>query len=594
MSLRIEDYALIGNMQTAALVGIDGSIDWLCVPRFDSAACFAALLGGPEHGRWLIAPEGSVKAVRRNYRGDTLILETIFETNDGVVALIDFMPIKEQSGQVEVIRLVEGRKGAVAMRMELVLRFDYGEIVPWVRPTEDGVRAVGGPDAISLQTPIAIHSEDLKTLAQFTVSEGETVPFTLIRNDSCLSAAQVDDPIRLRDENEIWWENWVSRCVYSGPFRTEVVRSLITLKALTYRPTGAIIAAPTTSLPEQLKGSLNWDYRYCWLRDASFTLSALLVSGYKEETIAWRQWLLRAVAGQADKLQIMYGLTGERRLKEFELSHLPGYEGSKPVRIGNAAHEQFQLDVYGEILNALYIAHRYQIEIGEDTWHILRVFLKFLETAWEKPDDGMWEVRSGSRHFTESKVAAWVAFDRAVKLIERDGLQGPLEKWRVLRDKIHANVCEHGFDRTRNTFVQYYGASELDASLLRLPLIGFLPANDPRIVGTVEAIQRELMEDGLVKRNRHAMGGGSEGAFLPCTFWLADCLVAMGRGDAARKIYERVLGLCNDVGLLSEEYNPSKGRMLGNFPQALTHISLINSAFNLSEQQKPLNLARAE
>ena len=446
MSLRIEDYALIGNMHTAALVGRDGSIDWLCVPRFDSPLALRHLLGAPEHGRWLIAPEDKVKAVRRSYRGETLILETIFETDDGVVALIDFMPIKEQTGQVDVIRLVEGREGSVAMRMELVLRFDYGEIVPWVRHTDDGVRAIGGPDAVLLHTPVETHGEDLKTVAQFTVSKGQTVPFTMIRNDSWLPPPRVDDPMRLRDENEAWWQKWVSRCAYDGPYRKEVVRSLITLKALTYRPTGAIVAAPTTSLPEQLKGPLNWDYRYCWLRDATFTLCALLVSGYREETIAWREWLMRAVAGQADKLQIMYGLAGERRLEEFELSHLPGYEGSNPVRVGNAAYEQFQLDVYGEILNALYIAHRYQIKIDEDAWRMQCVFLAFLESAWEKPDDGIWEMRSGRAHFTESKVAAWVAFDRAVKLIEDHDLEGPLEKWRALRDKIHADVCEHGFD----------------------------------------------------------------------------------------------------------------------------------------------------
>jgi GH15 family glucan-1,4-alpha-glucosidase len=593
MTLRIEDYALIGNMQTAALVGRDGSIDWLCVPRFDSPACFAALLGGPEHGRWLIAPEGGVRAVRRNYHGETLILETIFETDGGVVALVDFMPIKERTGQVDVIRLIEGRQGSVAMRMELVLRFDYGEIVPWVRRTGDGVRAIGGPDAVSLHTPVETHGEGPKTVARFTVSKGQTVPFTMIRNDSWLPPPRVEEPMRLRDENEAWWKKWVSRCAYDGPFRKEVVRSLIALKALTYHPTGAIVAAPTTSLPEQLKGPLNWDYRYCLLRDTTFTLCALLVSGYREETLAWREWLMGAVAGQADKLQIMYGLDGERRLREFELSQLPGYEDSKPVRVGNAAHEHFQLDVYCEIMNALSIAHHHQIKIDDDAWRMQSVFLAFLEGAWQKPDDGMWEVRTGARHFTESKVGAWVAFDRAVKLIENHGLPGPLERWRATRDKIHADVCAHGFDSKRNTFVQYYGADELDASLLRLPLIGFLPASDPRIVGTVEAIQRELMEGWLVKRYREAMGGGSEGAFLPCTFWLVDSLVAMGRDDEARKIYERLLGLCNDVGLLSEEYDQREGRMLGNFLQALTHIALINSTFNLFYPRKPLNLARA-
>ncbi len=594
MSLRIEDYALIGSMHTAALVGRDGSIDWLCVPRFDSPACFAALLGGPEHGRWLVAPLSKTKTVRRNYRGDTLILETIFETAEGVVALIDFMPIKEQTGQVEVIRLVEGLEGSVAMRTELTFRFDYGDIVPWVQHTDDCMRAIGGPDAAFLHTPVQMHGEALKTVGQFTVSKGQTVPFTMTRTDSWRPPPPIDDPIRLRDETDLWWKNWASRCSYDGPFRKQVIRSLITLKALTYHPTGAIVAAPTTSLPEKLKGSLNWDYRYCWLRDATYTLCALLVSGYTEETVAWRQWLMRAVAGEAGKVQIMYGLSGERRLKEYELPHLPGYENSQPVRVGNAAYAQFQLDIYGEIMNALYIAHRYQIRIDHDAWRMQCAFLVFLESAWEKPDDGIWETRSGARHFTESKVAAWMAFDRAVKLIKHDDLEGPLEKWRTLRDKIHADVCERGFDTKRNTFVQYYGASELDAALLRLPLIGFLPANDPRIVGTVEAIQRELMEGGLVKRYSKAMGGGEEGAFLPCTFWLVDCLVAMGRHDEARTIYDRLLGLCNDVGLLSEEYEHRGGRMLGNFPQALTHITLINSALNLSNHQKPLDLARGD
>jgi GH15 family glucan-1,4-alpha-glucosidase len=593
MSLRIEDYALIGNMHTAALVARDGSIDWLCVPRFDSPACFAALLGGPEHGRWLIAPENAVKAIRRGYHGDTLVLETVFETDDGVVALIDFMPMKQETGQTDVVRLVEGREGAVPMRMELVLRFDYGEIVPWVKDTTEGWRGVGGPDAVLLHAEVKTHGDDLKTAARFVVSKGQTIPFTLSRNGSELPPPQLVDPLRLRDENEAWWKKWASRCAYEGPYRGEVVRSLITLKALSYRPTGAIVAAPTTSLPEHLGGQFNWDYRYCWLRDATFTLCALLISGYSEEAIAWRAWLMRAAAGQARQLQIMYGLSGERRLKEFELSHLPGYEGCQPVRIGNAAYEQFQLDVYGEILNALYIAHRYRIKIDEDVWRMQSMLLGFLESAWERPDDGIWEVRSGARHFTESKVAAWMAFDRAVKLIEHEGLHGPLEKWRAIRARIHADVCERGFDRSRNTFVQYYGSGELDAALLRLSLIGFLPANDPRIVGTVEAIQRDLMEEGLVKRNRQAMGG-SEGAFLPCTFWLVDCLVAMGRNGEAREIYERLLGLCNDVGLLSEEYDQSERRMLGNFPQALTHISLINSAFNLSHHKKPLDVARAK
>ena len=591
MSLPIEDYALIGNLHTAALVGRDGSIDWLCVPRFDSPACFAALLGGPDHGRWLIAPAGKVGAVHRTYQGNTLILETVFRTDDGEAALIDFMPIKDQTGQVDVIRLVEGRKGCVAMRMELILRFDYGAVVPWVRQTDSSIRGIGGPDAVLLNSPVKIHGQPFKTVAEFTISQGETKPFTLIRNASHLPAPEVADPMRLHAATEARWKEWMSRCDYNGPYREQVARSLITLKALTYLPTGAIVAAPTTSLPEQLKGSLNWDYRYCWLRDASFTVCALLISGYSEETIAWREWLLRAVAGQADTLQIMYGLNGERRLKEYELGDLPGYEDSRPVRVGNAAHEQFQLDVYGEIVNALYIAHQYEIKVDEDTWQRLRVFLESLETAWEKPDNGMWEMRGGARHFTESKVAAWVAFDRAIKMVENHGLVGPVKKWRALRDKIHAEVCERGFDRKRNTFVQHYDGSELDASLLRLPLVGFLPADDPRIIGTVEAIQRDLMEGGLVLRHREAMGGGTEGAFLACSFWLVDCLAAMDRQDEARMFYDRLIALCNDVGLLSEEYDSNHARMLGNFPQALTHMGLINTAFNLFHEQKPMKVA---
>ena len=594
MSSRIEDYALIGNMHTSALVASSGSIDWLCVPRFDSPACFTALLGRPEHGRWLIAPVAAVKTVRRSYRGDTLVLETIFETDDGEVALIDYMPSTQKIGQTDLVRLVEGRKGAIAMRMELVLRFDYGEIVPWVTDTDGNLRAVGGPDSVALFTNVETHDEDTKTTAQFTVSKGQTTSFILVRYDSERPLPQINDPIRQRDRTEAWWQKWASRCIYQGPYRNEVIRSLITLKALSYRPTGAIIAAPTTSLPEQLGGSLNWDYRYCWVRDATFTICALLVSGYTEEATAWRAWLMRAIAGEAHKLQIMYGLSGERRLKEFELSHLPGYEGSQPVRVGNAAYEQFQLDIYGEILNALYIAHRNRITIDRDTWRMACALLGFLERVWEKPDDGIWEVRSGARHFVESKVAAWMAFDRAVKLVEHDGLPGPLVRWRAVRARIHAEVCERGFDLSRNTFVQYYGASELDASLLRLPLVGFLPGDDPRIVGTVEAIRRELVKDGLVIRFRRAIGDGSEGAFLPCTFWLVDCLVAIGRRKEAQQLYEQLLRLCNDVGLLSEEYDRGKRRMLGNFPQALTHISLINSAFNLSHHQKPLDIARAD
>jgi GH15 family glucan-1,4-alpha-glucosidase len=582
MSLRIEDYALIGDMHTAALVGRDGSIDWLCVPRFDSPACFAAVLGGSKYGRWLIAPRGRVKTTRRSYRRDTLILETIFETEGGEVALIDFMPVKEQTGEMDLIRLVEGRNGSVSMQMELVLRFDYGESIPSVRYTADGIRAIVGPDAVLISTPVETRGEGLKTVADFEVRKGESLPFVLTRYDSHLPPPQVRDPQRLLNENERFWKRWVSGCTYDGPFRKQVVRSLITLKALIYRPTAAIIAAPTTSLPECLGGHLNWDYRYCWLRDGTFAVTALLASGYREEAIAWCAWLMRAVGGDGRQLQIMYGLAGERHLKEFELPHLPGYGASRPVRIGNSAFEQLQLDVYGEILNAFHAAHRDGIEIDEDTWRMQCQFLSFLESAWKKPDNGFWEVRSSPRHFTESKVAAWVAFDRAVKLIEKHGFKGPVEEWRRVRDRIHTDVCEHGFDKRRKTFVQYYGSNELDAALLRLPLVGFLPAHDPRIVGTIEAIQHELTEDGLVKRYRQGFDSSNEGKFLACSFWLVDCLVAMNRAEEARQLFERLLGLSNDVGLLSEEYDDSNHRMLGNFPQALTHIALISSALNLS------------
>ena len=594
MSLPIEDYALIGNRHTAALVGRNGSIDWLCVPRFDSPACFAALLGSDENGRWLIAPQSHAKTAHRKYRGDTLVLETTFETEHGIVALIDFMPLNETSGRVDLIRIVEGREGSVPMRMELALRFDYGQTVPQLTHQSGTLRAIAGPDAVLLQSPIALRSDGLKTQADFVISKGETASFTFVRNDSDLSLPQAGDPLGLLHQTEECWTDWASHCVYDGPYRNEVLRSLLTLKALTFRPTGAIIAAPTTSLPERTGGSLNWDYRYCWLRDATFTLCALLECGYSEDVVAWREWLMRAVAGHSHKPQTVYGLAGERRLTEFELSHLPGYAGSKPVRIGNAAYKQLQLDVYGEILSALYIADRYHLKIEHDVWLKHCEFLSFLEEAWEKPDDGIWETRSGPRHFTESKVAAWVAFDRAVKLVEAEHLPGLLKKWREIRDKIHADVCAHGYNSRRHSFVQSYGSNEVDAALLLLPLRGFLPFDDPRIVGTVEAIQRELMEGGLLKRFRRTAESGEEGAFLPCTFWLVDCLVAMGRRAEALKIFERLLGLCNDIGLLSEEYDCCEQRQMGNFPQALTHIALINSALNLSPGHTPLKVGRAE
>jgi GH15 family glucan-1,4-alpha-glucosidase len=593
MSLPIENYAMIGNLHTAALVSRGGSIDWLCIPRFDSPACFAALLGTSEHGRWIIAPEAGLKQIRRRYRGQSLVLETTFETDSGEVGVIDFMPFTELERQTEVVRLIEGRKGSVPMSMELTLRFDYGAIVPRMEQTVDGWNAIGERYAVSLRTTIKTSDENSKIVARFTISEGETISFILSSDNLQPSLLEACGGSVLREKSETRWTEWVSRCSYRGKYREQVVRSLITLKALTYGPTGSILAAPTTSLPEQLYGNLNWDYRYCWLRDGSFSLSALLVSGYTEEAAAWRKWLVGVVAGQASRIQTVYGPAGERRLDERELAHLPGYDDTPPVRVGNRAYKQFQLDIYGEILNVIYIAHHYKIAISEDEWRMLCSTLSFLETVWQEPDDGIWESRNGTHHFTESKVSAWVAFDRAIKLAERYNFKAPLAEWRAVRDEIRAEVCEHGFDTRRNTFVQYYGADEVDASLLRLPLVGFLPPNDPRIVGTVKAIQSELTEGGLLKRERKAINSG-EGAFLPCNFWLVDCLTAMGRHNQARILYEDLLRLCNDVGLLSEEYDPSKSHMLGNFPQALTHLALVISAFNLLPDQTPMKMMRGD
>ncbi len=592
MSLRIEDYALIGNRCTAALVGRNGSIDWLCMPRFDSGACFAALLGTPENGRWLLAPQGETRAVRRRYRHETLVLETEFETDEGVVAVIDFMPVFERREQVDLVRVVQGRLGSVPMRMEATFRFDYGRVVPWVVAHEDGLRAIAGPDALKLRTAVKMTGKDFTTVASFKVSAGQSVPFTLTWYPSHEPEPGAKHPLRMLNETEAWWRQWSARCAFKGPWRDLVVRSLITLKALSYGPTGGIAAAPTTSLPEKLGGVRNWDYRYCWLRDATFTLYALLISGYTEEAGAWREWLLRAVAGRPHELQIMYGLAGERRLPELELPWLLGYENSRPVRIGNAAHGQFQLDVYGEIMDVLHVARKSALDPGEAAWEVQKVLMDFLESAWCLPDEGIWEVRGPRRHFTHSKVMAWVAADRAVRAVEHSGLDGPVDRWRALRAAIHSDVCRRGFNPKRNAFVQYYGATELDASLLVIPLVGFLPAHDPRVVGTLEAIQRELMTDGLVMRYSSSNAGidglpPGEGAFLPCTFWLADNLAAMGRYDEARQIFERLLGLCNDVGLLAEEYDPAAGRQLGNFPQAFSHICLINTAHNLALEHGP-------
>jgi GH15 family glucan-1,4-alpha-glucosidase len=594
MARRIEDYALIGNTHTAALVGLDGAVDWLCLPRFDSDACFAALLGGAENGRWLIAPEGTVTAVRRRYRPCTLILETEFETAEGTAALIDFMPpqLDRADDRADLVRIVEGRRGRVTLTMDLVLRFGYGDIVPWVRRTDDGLNAIAGPDAVALRTPVPLHGQGFRTRATFTVAEGERRPFTLIWHLSHRPTPPAEDPEALLTETVAWWCAWCSQCCYEGPWREAVQRSLITLKALTYAPTGGIAAAATTSLPEQIGGTRNWDYRYCWLRDSAFTLYALLESGYREEAVAWGQWLVRAVAGKPSQLQIMYGLAGERRLDEWELPGLAGFEGSRPVRVGNGAHGQSQLDVYGEVLDSLHIARRNGITPDDYGWSVQRAMVNHLERIWSKPDHGLWEVRGPPRHFTHSKVMAWVAIDRAVQAVERFGRDGPVERWRALARRIHAEVCEKGFDAKRNSFVQYYGAQHTDAALLLIPQVGFLPPDDPRVAGTVEAVERELsMDGGLLRRypSQPEIDGlpPGEGCFLACAFWLVDAKVMLGRYDEARALFERLLSLRNDVGLLAEEYDPVACRQLGNVPQAFSHVALVNSAHNLARVLGP-------
>ena len=581
----LEDYALLGDTESAALVSRHGSIDWLCFPRFDSPACFAALLGSAENGRWLLGPAGGARCVRRRYRNGGLVLESRFETSGGAVTVIDCMP--PRTDLPDVVRVVRGEAGRVEMRMELVVRFDYGSIVPWVRKLHGRTSAVGGPDAVCLTTPVEVHGEDLRSVAEFVVAEGEEVPFVLAWHPSHTPMPPTIDPFAAIEATERWWQEWSSRVTYRGGWREEVQESLTVLKALTFAPTGAVVAAPTTSLPEELGGSRNWDYRFSWLRDATFTLDALLACGYTTEAVAWRDWLLRSVAGDPDALQIMYGVAGERRLPELELSWLPGYEGSSPVRIGNAAWDQFQLDVYGEVLDSLHQARKSGIESDVAAWALQRMLLRNLERVWDQPDEGLWEVRGGRQHFTHSKVMAWVAFDRAVTTVERYGLEGPVERWRALRDQVHAEVCREGYDADRNTFVQHYGSKQLDASLLMLPLVGFLPAEDPRIKGTIESVQRELTVDGFVHRydaeaTDDGLSGG-EGAFLMCTFWLADCLQLLHRHEEACQIFGRLLDLRNDVGLLAEEYDVGHRRMVGNFPQAFSHVALINSAATLSE-----------
>jgi GH15 family glucan-1,4-alpha-glucosidase len=590
MPLHIEDYALIGDCETAALVGRDGSIDWLCWPRFDSDACFAALLGTREHGHWLVAPQDRTARMTRRYRPNTLVLETHIESEEGAATLVDFMP-GSQTGS-SIVRLVIGERGHVAMRTELVIRFGYGAVVPWMTQLDDGTRrAIAGPDMVLLRTTASLRGENLKTIGEFSVRAGETVPFTLTCAPSHLPDPAAEDPLEQLRATEQFWLDWTGRSRASGPLADVVNRSLITLKALIYVRTGGMVAAPTTSLPEQVGGSRNWDYRFCWLRDATLTLLALMNAGYLEEATAWREWLSRAAAGIPDQLQIMYGIAGERRLTEWEVPWLPGHHESGPVRIGNAAHTQLQLDVYGELMDALHHARQGGLASGESGWMLQRAVLEHLEGVWREKDAGIWEVRSGARHFTFSKIMAWVAFDRAIKSAEVFKLDGPLARWRQLCREIHDEVCHHGFDPELGSFVRSYGSKDLDASLLLLPTVGFLPAGDPRVKGTIEAIERTLLVDGLVRRYDTAESedglSSGEGVFLACSFWLADAYLLLGREGDARRLFERLLGLCNDVGLLSEEYDPATRRLVGNFPQALSHIALVNSAFNLNEVAKP-------
>jgi GH15 family glucan-1,4-alpha-glucosidase len=588
--MKIEDYALVGDCRTAALVGRNGSIDWLCWPRFDSPACFAALLGTPDNGYWRISPIGNFSTSRR-YLPGTLILETEFEAAEGAVAILDFMPVG--SAQSDLVRLVVGLRGRVAMESEGVLRFDYGASVPWVTLSDDRrmLRAVAGPDLALLSAPVPLENRDRKTCARFEVAAGETLAFVLTHTASHLEVAHRLDPQHALAETEAFWKRWSRRCGVGGQYAGPVCRSLITLKALTYAPTGGIVAAPTTSLPERIGGVRNWDYRYCWLRDATLTLLALMDAGYYEEASAWREWLVRAVAGSPEQMQIMYGLAGERRLTELEIPWLAGYEGSRPVRIGNAASTQLQLDVYGETIDALYQGCKGGLANHDAAWGVQRALLAHLENVWIEPDASLWEVRSAPRHFTHSKIMAWVAFDRAVKMVEHFGVPGPVERWRELRSRIHRDVCERAYSSARNAFVQSYGVEELDASLLLIPMTGFLPADDPRVVSTTEAIRRDLTHDGFVLRYRsEAAADGlppGEGVFLACSFWLADNLCMQGRWDEAGELFARLLGLTNDVGLLAEEYDPVARRQLGNFPQAFSHVGLVNTAMNLSARDKP-------
>ncbi|WP_018431578.1 glycoside hydrolase family 15 protein [Paraburkholderia atlantica] len=596
MPSHLEDYALIGDGHTAALISREGSVDWLCWPRFDSGACFAALLGTPDNGRWQIAPatqgEHGAPTITRRYRGETLILETDFETPDGAVTLIDFMP--PGNGWSELIRIVVGKRGTVRMKMELVLRFDYGFSIPWVDKLkhDSGIKAIVGPDNAVLRTPIELHGEDMKTVAEFTVTEGERVPFSLAYAASHLRIPPARDPHTSLARTENHWLEWAARGTVEGRWSEPIRRSLITLRALAYEPTGGIVAAPTTSLPEKLGGTRNWDYRYCWLRDATITLLAMMRGGYYDEARAWRSWLGRVMAGAPDQLQIMYGIGGERRLPESEIDWLPGYEGAKPVRIGNNAVGQLQLDVYGEVMNALHLARVGGLQADVTAWSVQRAMLEHLTKIWREPDEGIWETRGGREHFTFSKVMAWVAFDRAIRSAEMFKLDGPLDQWRATRDTIHAEVCEKAWNPKLNAFSQYYGSDQLDASVLLMPLVAFLPPQDPRIKGTVEAIERDLMHGGFVLRYRtNEYDDGlppGEGTFLACSFWMVDNLALQGRVPEAIEMYERLLALCNDVGLLSEEYDPAEKRLVGNFPQAFSHVALVHTGLNLMKHEQEM------
>jgi GH15 family glucan-1,4-alpha-glucosidase len=601
MSHPIEDYGLIGDTETAALVCKNGSIDWLCLPRFDSGACFAALLGEPENGRWLIKPLDPDPRVVRRYRGDTMILETEFQVETGAVRLVDFMPIRSESGnaRIDVVRIVEGLSGSVPMDMHLVFRFDYGSVVPWVTSEGERLHAVAGPDAVVLDTPVDVRGEGRSTLAEFTVTKGQRVPFVLTWHPSHVGAPDVLDADEALSATTERWHHWIGRCRFTGDHREPVVRSLVTLKALTYAPTGGILAAPTTSLPEALGGSRNWDYRYVWLRDAAFTLYALIMGGYRAEAAAWRDWLLRAVAGDAERLQIMYGVAGERRLPETELPWLPGYEQSPPVRVGNDASDQTQMDVYGEVMDSLWLARVHGLDIEESAWDLQRELLDFLEGNWQMDDHGLWEVRGPRRPFTHSRVMSWVAFDRAVKTVERTGLDGPAERWRALRREIRREILIKGYDPGRNTFVQAYGSTAVDAALLMIPQVGLLPPDDRRVLGTIEAVVQDLQIDDVVIRRYRADQTndglpGTEGGFLICSFWLVDALALAGRVEEARRRFAGLLELRNDLGLLAEEYDVQGRRMLGNFPQAFSHVGLISSAHTLADVTKSAAASRGE